>query len=374
MHPRSVTEVSLHIHRRLPAWFDRRKRDLPWRKSRNAYRVWLSEIMLQQTQVATVIPYYKRFLQRFPTIEALARAPLDEVLRLWAGLGYYARARNLHRAANVISFQYKGKWPRTAAELQKLPGVGRYTAGAIASIAFGRREAVVDANVARVLARLHDFREDVASPSGHAAIWRLATELLPLKRCGDFNESLMELGATVCLPGPSARCSACPLKGDCKALASGTVATLPVKSAKAKVRKETHVVLAIQRGRRWLVSKRPEKGLWGGLWELPSDVVNGQTPRALASEIAGRHLPNRCTFQDKPFCKLRHQLSHRSITLVGYRCRIAKMECGRTGNHSRTTGGTPVPQQRWLGLEEMHSLGLSRAMNNVLAALRSQVE
>ncbi|PJF46906.1 MAG: A/G-specific adenine glycosylase [Chloroflexi bacterium] len=263
---------------RLLRWFERHKRDLPWRREpRDPYHVWLSEVMLQQTQVATVIPYFERWTQRFPTLETLAAAPLDEVLKLWEGLGYYARARNLHAAARIIVHERRGQLPRTVEGLMALPGVGRYTAGAIASLAFGARAPVLDGNVRRVLSRIFGL----ARPT-EAELWTLAESLLPRRRAGAFNEALMDLGATICTPR-APRCSACPLRALCKAYAGGHPEAYPSKPAKQQTphREATTVVLVDGAGRA-LLGQRPRHGLLGGLWEFIS------APRAPAG-AAARH-------------------------------------------------------------------------------------
>jgi A/G-specific adenine glycosylase len=355
------------IQRRLFAWFDRNQRDLPWRRTADPYTIWLSEIMLQQTQVATVIPYYERFRQRFPTVRRLATAPTGEVLKFWAGLGYYARARNLHRAARQVVTQHGGRLPRTVQELAALPGIGRYTAGAIASIAFGARAAVVDGNVTRVLARLFDVRADVGKSSTKAKLWSLAESLLPVRRCGDFNQALMELGATVCLPGQAARCDVCPLASSCQARRAGTVAARPVKRGKAALRRETHVVVAIRRvdGRdrvKYLFVRRPDRGLWGGLWELPSAPVTGRTAadaaRGLIESAVGARAGGGT---GRPFCRIEHVLSHRRIRMIGYEFAApirGRTAAGRLG--------------RWVALDVAERLGVSRAMRRMIDALRDR--
>src|SRR5690349_6148043 len=220
-----------HFSFRLLEWYRAHRRDLPWRRTRDAYGIWVSEVMLQQTRVAVVVPYWERWMERFPGAAELAAAPLDDVLACWSGLGYYGRARNLHAGAREVVARYGGRVPGEAAELRTLPGVGRYTAGAIASIAFGRREPLVDGNVARVLARVYAVEEDVKSTAGQKRLWQLAGELVPDEAPGDFNQALMELGATVCTPAP--RCEACPVAEACAARAAGRERELPVVGARA---------------------------------------------------------------------------------------------------------------------------------------------
>jgi A/G-specific adenine glycosylase len=262
---------SAEVARRVVAHFRSVRRDLPWRRSRDPYAIWVSEIMLQQTRVAAVVPYYERWMARFPTVTALAEAPLDDVLAAWAGLGYYSRARNLHRGAREVVTRHGGALPASAAALRALPGIGPYTAGAIASIAFAQPEPLVDGNVARVLARLYAIDIDIKSSAASSTLWRLAAELVPGDAPGDFNQGLMELGATVCTPlGPT--CLLCPLTALCRARAQGREHELPRMPA----RKRPHelplidaTALWIERRGKLLLARRTPDGLYGGLWELP---------------------------------------------------------------------------------------------------------
>jgi A/G-specific adenine glycosylase len=261
------------IRRRLLAWYDRNRRDLPWRsrpgQTPDPYRVLVSEAMLQQTQVATVVPYFERFIKAFPTLEHLARAEEQAVLRQWEGLGYYRRARNLHAAAGVIQEEYGGRVPDNVAGLLGLPGVGRYTAGAIASIAFGRAAPILDGNVARVLCRLWLIDRPVDATETRKILWGLAEALVPVKRPGDFNQAVMELGAMVCTKAnPS--CGGCPLSGECQALQAGRVGEVPIPAKrKAPLRVDHHIVAITRRGRLFF-EQRPAKGLWSKMWQLPT--------------------------------------------------------------------------------------------------------
>jgi A/G-specific adenine glycosylase len=251
------------------------KRDLPWRRTRDPYAIWVSEIMLQQTRVATVIPYWERWMARFPTVSALAEAPLDDVLAAWAGLGYYSRARNLHAGAQAVDDQFGGALPSCAAELRDVPGIGPYTAGAIASIAFGERAPLVDGNVARVLARVFAIEDDIKSTAGGKALWAAAGELmaaLPVATApGDLNQGLMELGATICAASQP-RCLVCPLARACAAARTGRQDELPVVAARKKASElpviARTVVWLEEAGEIVLARRRPD-GLFGGLWELP---------------------------------------------------------------------------------------------------------
>lgn len=256
------------LRKRLLDWFDRSKRDLPWRQDPTPYKVLVSEFMLQQTQVETVLPYFHRFIEVFPNFQALAEAEEEEVLRLWSGLGYYRRARNLRLAAQRIVEEHQGRFPNTLEEALALPGVGRYTAGAVMSIAYGERVPLVDGNVERVLSRLFVLREDFSTTKGTKAVWDLAEKLVPEVRPGDFNQALMELGALVCAPtGP--RCLLCPLSKLCRAYREGVAEELPVKSRKQKQVKVEEVVLLLKCGGRWLLTNRNEEGLYEGMWQFP---------------------------------------------------------------------------------------------------------
>lgn len=251
-------------------WFDRHgRRDLPWQHQPTPYRVWISEIMLQQTQVATVIPYYKRFMHRFPDVTTLANAVLDDVLHLWSGLGYYARARNLHRTAGLICGQYAGEFPETLDELQALPGIGRSTAGAILALACHQRQPILDGNVKRVLARYHA----VSGWPGQAAVlkqlWQLAERYTPAERVADYTQAMMDLGATVCTRSKPA-CECCPLVQQCVACSSHAQTDYPSPRPKRALPvKSVHMVMWLNRRREVFLEKRPASGIWGGLWSLP---------------------------------------------------------------------------------------------------------
>lgn len=262
--PEPTEERDASIRRALLDHFDRAARPLPWREERTPYRVLVSEVMLQQTRVDTVIPYYHRWLQRFPDARALADAPLDDVLKAWEGLGYYSRARNLHRAAREITERYDGELPDSAADLRSLPGVGEYTAGAVASIAFSRPEPAVDGNVRRVLSRLEDL--DDPRPS---ELRDRARTLVDPQRPGDFNEALMELGATICRPRDP-QCEVCPLRPWCRSLAAGTTADRPRPRKRPAPRTVTvDVAVILDSSDRALFARRPSEGLLAGLWEFP---------------------------------------------------------------------------------------------------------
>ncbi len=267
--------------RKLVRWQRRHGRhDLPWQRTRDAYRIWLSEVMLQQTQVETVRPYYARFLGRFPDVNALARAPLGEILRLWSGLGYYARARNLHAAARQIVRVHAGNFPRSVEELQELPGIGRSTAGAMAALAFGRRAPILDGNAKRVLARSFGVQ-------GKAELWALAEKLLPGSEIRSYTQGLMDLGAAVC-KRENPLCESCPVANRCVARLEGRIDELPAPRKKKQIPVRDCSWLVLRHQGRVLLERRPAAGLWGGLWTFPES--NGETPkpvdRLLGCEIA----------------------------------------------------------------------------------------
>ncbi len=251
------------------AWYDGAARVLPWRQNPRPYPVWLSEIMLQQTRVEAVIPYFHRFLAALPEIADLAACPEEKLLKLWEGLGYYNRVRNLQKAARTVMAEYGGRLPDTEAELKKLPGIGDYTAAAIASIAYGRPAAAVDGNVLRVVTRILASRGDILSPAVKKAVTALVREMIPPERPGDFTQAMMEIGATVCLPNGAPLCGQCPLREECLANRHGLTGEIPVKAEKKARRVEQRTLFAVLSQGRLLLHRRPAKGLLAGLWELP---------------------------------------------------------------------------------------------------------
>ena len=285
-------------------WYRANARDLPWRRTRDPYRIWVSEIMLQQTRVAAVLGYYARFLEAFPTVEALAAAPEERLMKLWEGLGYYSRARNLQKTARLVA-ERSGRFPETYAELLALPGIGDYTASAIASAAFGKREAAVDGNVLRVMMRLTDCRDDIADPKVKKAVRAQVQAVMPetAEDIRVFNQATMELGATVCAPNGPPRCLECPARDFCLGRLRGTAEDLPVKGAKKPRRVEERTVFLLLRQGQVALRKRPKTGLLAGLWEFPnaegtldeaeaSAVVEswGLVPRQWESRLTARHI------------------------------------------------------------------------------------
>ena len=300
-------------------WYAANKRDLPWRRRSTAYRVWIAEAMLQQTQVATVLPYYRRFLKRFPSITSLAGATEDDVLKVWEGLGYYTRGLNLLRAARTIRGEHGGRFPRTYDGLVSLPGIGRYTAGAILSIAMGQDAALVDGNVIRVLARLLNYDGDVTRGPAKEVFWAVAERLLPPGHAGDFNQALMELGSLVCT-SRSPQCGPCPVRRACRARQAGTQARLPVKARRKPVPHYEIGVGVVWKDGRVLIARRPSSGLLAGLWEFPGgkqqpgETIQQCVRREVREELAidvtvGAHMMT-----------VKHAYSHFKVTLHFYTC------------------------------------------------------
>jgi A/G-specific adenine glycosylase len=336
----------------LLVWIDAGQlRDLPWRaEPRDPYTVWVSEIMLQQTQVATVIPYWQRWLERFPTVEALAAVDLGDVLKAWQGLGYYSRARNLHKAARIVVEQYGGQVPAERRALLALPGVGRYTAGAILSIAFGQRAAVLDGNVKRVLARVYDVEGEIGKSATETYLWHLAeglVEAVEPQQAGPLNEALMDLGATVCLPqGP--RCLLCPLHASCLARQRGTQEERPVRVAR-KPLPHFDVTAAVLRRpghpEQFLIAQRPPEGMLGGLWEFPggkrhegeslSDCLRREMQEELAVDVE----------VGQPVAVVKHAYTHFRITLHAFECRLLAGQPQPIG----------VADWRWVTLEQLEA-------------------
>lgn len=310
------------------AWYQQNARRLPWRTPPSSaplahpdpYAVWVSEIMLQQTRVETVIPYFERWLELFPTIRALAQAPEQQVLAAWEGLGYYSRARNLHAAARKLLAEFDGALPDEPAQLRSLPGIGRYTAAAIASIAFNRDEATLDGNLRRVFARVFDVTAPADAPAGDKLLWELAAQHLPPGRAADYNQALMDLGATVCLP-KKPLCSLCPLHDLCRACALGLQEHRPVLKPRAAVPHRLKAAAVIARRGRVLLNRRPSKGLLGGMWEFPSAHVQADTPAALSAAIQAAY-GLELVAADR-LGAFEHAYTHFKLTETAYRCQLS---------------------------------------------------
>ncbi|RMG18723.1 MAG: A/G-specific adenine glycosylase [Planctomycetota bacterium] len=337
-------------------WFDAHQRALPWRGTRDPYRVWVSEVMLQQTRVETVLKHYERFLARFPRLEDLARAAEDEVLAAWSGLGFYRRARNLHRAAREVVRAHGGRLPRDPAALRRLPGFGRYTVGAVLSIAHDMRLPVLDGNVIRVVSRLLRSDADPRRAAGSARLWAFAEEALPAERCGDFNQALMELGALVCRP-QAPGCGDCPLGAVCAAKAAGDPEDYPRLGSGPSVPEEERVALYLERSDgRFLIERRPPTGLLASLWELPSAPSEGSpvaAVRALARARGARGRP-------APAGVASHRFSHRLWTVRVYVL--------------ATRARAAVARGTWVREEELSAYGVPTATRKVLAVARRHLD
>jgi A/G-specific adenine glycosylase len=338
--------------RRILQWYDAHARDLPWRakddRTPDPYRVWLSEIMLQQTTVATVIPYFHKFLKRWPSVGALCKAPEDEVLAAWAGLGYYARARNLHKCAKTVAHDMGGRFPRTEQELRALPGVGEYTAAAIAAIAFGERATVVDGNIERVIARRFALRKPLPGVKGE--IRALVAGITPVVRPGDFAQAMMDLGATICTPKRPV-CGECPWGRDCEARARGIAEKLPARLAKARRPERNGVAfVAISKAGRVLLRKRPDKGLLGGMWEPPMSEWADPAPKS-APPFPARW--RKCE------ALVRHVFTHFALELEVH----VAQGCAETKG-----------QGRWVAWEDLGDAALPTLMRKVLGVARQGIE
>lgn len=340
------------IARRVIRNYRKTKRDLPWRQTKDAYAVWISEVMLQQTRVAAVIPYFERWLHSFPTIEALAAAELDAVLAHWSGLGYYSRARNIHSCAKELQLNYQGALPQSAKELRKLPGIGRYTAGAISSIAYGAQEPLVDGNVARLLSRVFKIEENIKSTAATKELWRLCAAMVPRSAPGDFNQGLMELGSLTCTP-KNPNCPTCPLRTCCGAHRQDRAGELPVVSKRKaegeKALLASDAALLLRQGK-ILLAHRKTEGLFGGLWELPQAGA-----RAGLSELVGLSLE---------FSKRRPSMVHRQV-LSHRRLQIRVWPASASGR-PRLAANSPYQRLVWHPLPDLAKLGISSATKAIL--------
>lgn len=353
---------SAHFSQALLAWFASARRNLPWRETYEPYHVWLSEVMLQQTQMDRAVVYFERFLARFPDVAALAAAHEDEVLRLWEGLGYYSRARNLLKAARVMADNHQGRVPDDPAALAVLPGVGRYTLGAVLSIAFERDVPAVDANVERVLARYFDMADSPREPEGKKRFEALAASLIPKGQARDFNQALMELGALICQPR-SPRCPECPLSCGCTAKAAGTVHLRP---APAKPKEIVHIGMGtavIRHKDRFFVQKRDDGGVWAGLWEFPGGRIEpGEDP----CQTATREVLEETGFTVTPRGKLaviKHVYTRYRVTMHAY---LMGFDDGAPPPEPKLTAATAW---RWVELAGLNRLAFPSAMRKLIAVM-----
>jgi A/G-specific adenine glycosylase len=341
----------------LLAWFRAHRRDLPWRASRDPYRIWVAEIMLQQTRIAAVLPYYERFLKHFPSVESLARTQQEKVLKLWSGLGYYSRARNLHRAAKEIVARHGGEFPRALEAVLALPGIGRYTAAAVLSIAYNQPFAVLDGNVARVLARLGAIRGDLRAPARWKHLSELAQELLAHEAPGDWNQGLMELGEVICTP-QNPRCGACPVSRSCRARAMGLTGDIPAvrrKRAPVKIRIAA-AILRDPRGRTILVRDpgAHDDVLFSRMWQFPAIEVAGDAERELAAHVREILQLNGAPLKLQPLPTARHGVTFRHITLLPFLASVAELP--------------ELPRTRVLSLSCLAQIPVSSATRKIAAA------
>ncbi|MEO6182237.1 MAG: A/G-specific adenine glycosylase, partial [Verrucomicrobiota bacterium] len=341
------------IVRALLKWFSENARDLPWRRTRDPYSIWISEIMLQQTQVKTVIPYWEHWLREIPTIKDLAKAKPEKVLKLWEGLGYYSRARNLQNAAQIILAKHVGEFPETFAEILALPGIGRYTAGAICSIAFNQSKPILDGNVIRVLTRVFGISGNPREKTTNTQLWSLADQLVSIAKlktqnskpsCSFLNQSLMELGALICTPHQP-NCPGCPLQKICVAHRENRVDSLPYLAKRVKPTKRIFTAFIVQKNNRFLVQQRPAKIVNGGLWEFPNvEITDGKNVQEIQPfEIALRR---------NPLCTIKHSITRYRITLSAFRATLRRKQ--------------PLPAGKWLRIVELDKLAITSAHRKIL--------
>ena len=356
--------VQREIAPQLLAWWDAGHDNFPWRETADPYAIWVSEVMLQQTQVTTVIPYYERWMARFPAVEALAAASLEAVLKVWEGLGYYRRARNMHRAAGLVVEQYQGTLPSDPKMLQALPGIGRYTAGAVASIAFGRPAAVLDGNVVRVLARLVDLDADVTRSATRNALWALAESLVPAGRPGDYNQALMELGRKVCRAARPA-CGRCPLAELCRARLAGRQLERPVRPPRKRTPHYDVTAGVIWRGDgEFLIAQRRLNDMLGGLWEFPGGKQ--QEGESLA-ECLRREIREELGFEIEvgdPLVTVKHAYTHFRITLHAFHC------CFKSGRPR----AIEVADFAWVSLGQLARYPFAVTDQRIIFALQEEGE
>ncbi len=346
-------------------WYKKHGRTLPWRGHPDAYAVWVSEIMLQQTRVETVIPYFERWMNRFPSVRDLAAASEQDVLNLWEGLGYYSRARNLHKAAHLIVDEFDGQLPRSVDALRKLPGIGRYTAAAIASMAFGLDEPTLDGNIRRVYARLFNVDIPADSTEGEKLLWNLAAQNLPKGKAGDYNQALMDLGAAICLP-KNPHCDTCPLKKQCKAFQLGLQEARPVLKPKSKIPHHVHaaavIVAQFAKLRYALLAKRPSRGLLGGLWEFPNGRVTGNPAKALAKAIKSEYgLEVRAGEELGVF---QHAYTHFRVTVHAFFAEISEKKNQRNPRNLRTKESL-----KWVKLSELDDYPMGKTDRQIARKL-----
>jgi len=355
------------FQKKLLAWYRESHRHLPWRKTRDPYAIWVSEILLQQTRVSTGVPYYERFLQRFPTLSDLAEAPIESILQVWAGLGYYGRARNLHRAARILKEEFQGEVPPEPEVLERLPGIGPYTAAAIASIAFDKDVAVLDGNVTRVLCRVYGIDDDPKRPSTRRTLQALADRLLPKGNAAVFNQAVMELGALVCKPGRP-ECPSCPLRAICVAHAKDMTERLPSRSPRARIPLRVRVVAAIEVRGRLLFRRRATEGLLGGLWELPGVYLEGREGNQEGCRRIRKQVGSLVTLQripERSHFSVKHVYSHFEESIRVFLCK------GKTLPRERRKHGAEQTY-RWIHPTKLGPYPMTGATRKVLRRLEQR--
>ena len=346
------------LRRKLLAWYKKHARDLPWRRSRDPYRVWISEIMLQQTQVATVRKYFARFIRAFPNVRRLAAADEQQVLRVWEGLGYYRRARQLHAAAQQVVAEHDGQFPRSPGELRKLPGIGRYTAGAIASIAFDQRAPILEANTIRLLSRLIAYRPDAHATAGQRILWRVAEDILPQKNVAQFNQALMEVGSLVCTSSEP-NCSQCPLWRLCGAYSAGLQHEIPRAKPRQQYTELHEAAVIVRKNGRILMRQCAPTERWAGMWDFPRFELHADGPR-----FAGDDLVKKLQAQTGVTCSIPIRLNTMRHGITRYRITLDCYQARHLAGRARAPNGSAI---RWTAISELPALPLSTTGRKIAA-------
>lgn len=355
---KNPTEIR-SLQEQLLSWFTQHQRDLPWRRTYDPYQVWISEIMLQQTQVKTVLPYFDRWMNALPTIEAVAHAPEDFLLKLWEGLGYYSRARNIQKAARQILEHHGGNFPSHYNDILKLPGIGRYTAGAIASIAFNQEAPIVDGNIIRLIARLLNRKENTKDPQILAQIWEQSEAWIPKGQARDFNQSMMELGALICTP-KNPDCGRCPVQSHCEAYAAGTISEIPNRGVKAEKIPLQVAVAILESSNKIFIQKRGHKGLMAGLWEFPGGKIE---PHEQPEEAVKRELLEELGIQigaAQPFMRIKH----------AYTRYVVDLHCFRATPSTEKFSLQAAVESKWVTVDELSKFAFPAANVKIIQALK----
>ncbi|MBL4886184.1 MAG: A/G-specific adenine glycosylase [Planctomycetaceae bacterium] len=384
-------EALQQFRTKLRRWYAKHKRELPWRITRNPYDIWLSEIMLQQTTVATVIPYYRRFLEHFPTVTNLAQAEESEVLKLWEGLGYYSRARNIHKTATIISSQYRGIFPQQSDQLQALPGIGRYTAGAIISFAFNKPAPIVEANTQRLYSRLGGYDQELANAAGQRFLWSTAEKLLPIREPGSFNQAVMELGSQVCTP-VDPDCDRCPVSVFCSAYQTNRQHEIPRPKRKPKITDVTHLCIAVEKKRKFLLHQYPEGERWAGLWDFPRWELDEKTvvsSKKYLEMLSRKYPPGNSLFDQRDLFKapfawvenevesqyqfeinLTHQITTIQHSVTRYRIRLICLQ----GKHLSGRVGKGLHNSCWVSAKQLDQYPLSTTARKMAKLIQGNLQ